>query len=510
MRAKLEAMRSWVLLLMTAMLSAEDAPLFFREPDRAARQGIREALAKVRSATRANRQAGRDELERIGPWVTDTLAEVLGARAGKEVARLNAAIVITRLRDAHGLPAIRGGLDADNLVVARACCLALGYFGVVADGERLERELDDRRFAAKPAAALACARIAGTKWAGETLVDDQRPAKREKLAESLLARTRKLPADEPEAAALLLAAVLAHPDADAAARLADRRELVAAAAAIGLSVRPAGRAATAELLALLERPGKSSDRWLRALRYAALGRADRTPAVRERLLEGARREEKQPQRAALLALADTPAASADELLAVLDRMRDSDPNRGALLFALARTGEKPALDRLLAVAGEPDPGPDRRAASVALLHSICTTVPDDAGRILGRLKEPAALISKVNAAWRAGPEELAALARTGFDDTGVGFELTRTGRTFALVNRFLPVLFRLDDLDDLGEASRRDAGEGAGIGIAPDDGGGGGSGGRGGGGAGRAPAEADQIDFLRGEPYFGPEHVRGR
>jgi hypothetical protein len=488
----------FVLLCCLASAGERTAPLvFFRDPDPVTRRRIRDLASNgFDNTNRTTRQETRRALVAIGPWIVPFLAESF--RRDPRRAQ-NAAITLTLLGDRAGLPALRQAARKSNEWVGRTSCLGLGHFRDVADVELLHGRLADRRCRYRAAAALALAKLPG---GGAVLVSED------------LAR------DAHVAAAQVLGRALAARRGDLRADLGHREILVRTAAAIGLLVRPLTAADAQVLLDALDRPDAPKERRLRARLLDALAAIPaRTPAIRARLVLAAQREKGAEARAAaLIGLARE--WNVRELFDALGRIDagDRDPELGPLLSALARSGAPEAVDRLLKdLRGR---GDRPFYAAGCLIHLVVAARDGKeharADEILKAVGEDVddeqaqplvTLAKRIRGREWAEQRRIAAADFAEIDDP-FGHHLwdwTPEERVWATVNRFLPYLFELDDLADVGDPTKRDQKPVIGLGDSGD-------------GKQKAasqgqPNEQDLIDFLsreHGIPYFGPEDLRGR
>lgn len=440
------------LLAGSAGLSAEEEALtpflVFREPDPATKKRIqRDLITEKQLAGRVPdvRRATREELAAIGPWCVPFLADALYGRARQSSARirLNAVIALALIRDPRGLDALRGAAAKDDdISVRRAATLVIPLFGC--RGEPRGRPDDFATLDGilkTPRGEWRCTAPAIAK-----LRHRDGPA-------FLNAAAEKLPRDEHDAAAILLAAAIAGPDAPLVAHLEDKADLVQEACAAGLAVRPLPPARVGELLAALKRTKLSGT--ARVLAIRALGAiTPRPPEAQAALLDLAAGDGPAAERiAAVLELA----GRADELDALRKAYRRvagrNDPIVAALLFALARTRQKEAFDELLGVV-QNESDQLRFYAAASLLY-VCAFEPeiDDPDRILA----PVAGLKAPQMGALAG---LATRLRRGKDLDAVRkdirgledprdlrlFSCTREERNWLEVNRLLARIFELREV----------------------------------------------------------------
>ncbi len=310
---------------------AETPFLVFREADPETAQRIkRDLIAEKSLGGRApeTRREIREQLARIGPWCVPFLATALRKETPR--VRLNAVLALAMIRDPRGLPALREAASKDDdPFVRRAATLSIALFEHGEDLGTLRKLVGTPRGEWR-SIAPALARL-----------------RHEDAAAVLGAQAERLPRDEHDAAAIVLAAAIAGADAPFVALLEDRRGIVQEAAAAGLAVRPLPPQRAGEILSALSRSAMSDD--ARVLAIRALGAIDPRPDdAQAGLLKIACGEGKAAERiAALLELR----GSADELGPLWTAYRKiegrNDPVVGALLLALARTREQEMVGRLL-------------------------------------------------------------------------------------------------------------------------------------------------------------------
>ena len=182
---------------------ADDAKaplLIFREPDEITAREIENKWISQEgigaSDRRARRQA-RANLREVGAWSVPYLQGQVEKMMGERVP-MNSIMVLARILDPVALPQIRvAARKSRHPFVRQTACLTLGIFGQSKDCSLLHERLQDRDHKRRHqrAAALGLAKI-GT----------------EKAATYLRPMTRRLPADDHTAAAVILASAIADPD----------------------------------------------------------------------------------------------------------------------------------------------------------------------------------------------------------------------------------------------------------------------------------------------------------
>jgi len=503
--------RLWLLALLACApcLRAQEGEtrggMVFFEPDAATRREIQNQLIDptgVGSGTRDVRTAARKRLTEIGPWTVPFLCRAIAKGSGDRVP-MNCVFALARVGDYHCIPTLEGAVAKHSHAETRtAAALALGTFRAgLTPLNQLVDPKEDRRFAR--AALLALAKIPGGSSTLLTTATD-------------FPRLSKNPGFY--AAALLGAAIATAAGREKClAQLGHDENIIRKAAAIGLMLRPPAEADLAPLRERFDRTEKDNE--VRALQVRALAAVSpRTSEIRALLLEIATRhnkEKKEARIAALIALADEPGVSESyEELRKLYRRESTgnDPLAGALLFAMARTGEQKAGEDLLTVAmtgsaflasyavgslldrlvDDPDAFPDpqrifdklerRRAAEKdALLLELL-----DVARVVRTLTDPAERRAKARPRLAAVP-----------DPRGLHlWDRTAEERVWDTVNSFLYEILAVDDIADRGSVTTQQTPGGEGT--------------TSGGGA-RAlegsPDEQDLIDFLNEKPYFGPDDL---
>jgi HEAT repeat protein len=322
-----------VLLAASPGLHAERAEtpfLVFREPDAQALKEIKDLITEKRLGGRNpdTRRASRDRLVAIGPWCVPSLTAALK----KETTRikLNAVLALAGIRDPRALPALAEAAAKDgDISVRRAATLSIALFEHEEDLQTLVELLKKPRAewrSIAPALARLRARPAGPV---------------------LRAASAKMPDDENDRAAIVLASAIAGPEPPAPALLEDRKEIVQQAAAAGLAVRPLPPQRAGEILAALARSKIGKD--ARVLAIHALGAIRPRPAEAETaLLDLACKDGRDDERiAAALELSGTAEEFGSLWRAYRKLENRNDSVVAALLLALARTRDEKAQETLL-------------------------------------------------------------------------------------------------------------------------------------------------------------------
>jgi len=500
-----------VLTLLAALVVAQDVarPLvFFRKPDKKTEKWIEKKLISgngIGAGTADQRSLSRAELEVLDAWAVPYLATALYGKkaAGAHTVRMNAAATLGRILDPRALPELRGAAVSDkDRWVRKTSLLALGLFKDIKDVDLFTGILDLRpEKDREPAAALALGKLAGSATA----------------ANALLARLANPPRDEHLTAALLLVASVRSPEAPVADFLAHKERLVQRVAAACLQLRPLEPGAVPILLKQIER---GRYREVRELQFYALATmADRTPQVRDALLDCAvKTEYKSGSRvAALIGLAyewggGKQAEQYDRLLKCYRSVSGrNDTVAAALMLAMARTGDPRAIDRLLRVTKTASPFV-RFYATGALFHLIAFAPEEQpraaeiASAIVGQrshTEDPDLLrLIDLVGRWQSQPEgvqDRRVLARTGLKEIGDPrglhlFDWTREERAWEIVNSMVPLILELDKL--LGTMDADSIGPNPDLKPTPGNGGKDDSG---------TDEEIDLFDFLQEQPYYVAE-----
>lgn len=502
------------LLSAPAGLSAGEAEtpfLIFREADPPTAKRIRDFVTEKQLGGRdpdARRQV-REELARIGPWSVPFLETALKKESSARI-RLNAVIALMLIRDPRGLQALRAAAKDDDIWVRRAATLAIGTFEC-GDDFRTLRDLSETPRAEWRSVAPALARLRHYRDAAAILKAKVDPGPKRS--------GQHLPKDEPDAAAVVIAAVIASPELWPVDLLDHEQKLVQEAAAAGLAVRPLPASRAGELLAAFRRT-KARVLAIRAL--GAITPTERPPEVQAELLDIACRGERADERIAALLELLGRADELEPLLKAYGRLEGrNDPVVAALLLALARTREKRAVDTLLALVNTGSPFLRFYAAASLLYANGNARLEDEriwsaVTRLGGKDKPPfdalAACAQKMaSSSWQGALAELTEIE----DPRKLRLFFDREERNWHEVNRLLARIFRLDTVlttfDSSGPGRTAESAVGAGSG---------GEEGR------KAPSgtdeEQDLFDLLmpskveppegqppypKRRPYFGPEDL---
>ena len=481
-------------------------PLFFvKDGPKRHRAEIRDAIGSkgLGSSEHETRVQARTTLARLGEIPVEALAKaVMGS--GKVRVRMNAAIVLAEIGSSRGAEAFAQALRnkaGDTGFGHVVPALGLGLFARPRDVDLLDEVAQRRKKWSAVAATLALAKMPGRQAAAKI-------------------RTRRdsMPRRATHAAATWLAAALLLPDAAPELALKHKDRIVRMAAAVALCIRPR-ESARAPLLEALEKRERDE---VRTLLVHALAAQTRDDVIRERLLELAKGK-KLAAHAALRALADERGHKNQfEKLRKIQRATKSiDVRHGPLMLAMLRTGHSDAPETVYKVAAALKPA--AYAAVGALILELARD-PDtkQANRILDRfyplqgrtgdkrLKE----LLKTATSVASTVEGRSARARALVRELATEWERDlwlrdRDQLSFAILNRFLPRLFELDQLVERADPSHNDPGRPGGIRVDPNAGAGSDTGGDDTRKAVSAdPDEQDLNDFLTSRPYFSKRDRR--
>jgi HEAT repeat protein len=416
---------------------AETPFLVFREADPETAEFIkRDLLAEKSLAGRVpeTRRQTREEIARIGPWCVPFLVAALRKETAR--IRLNAVLALAMIRDPRGLPALReaAAKDDNDKFVRRAATLSIALFEWPKDFETLKGFVATQHGEWRSIApALARLRV--------------------KEAAALLGvAAARLPRDEHDAAAIVLASAIAGADVPLVDLLEDRRNLVQEAAAAGLAVRPLAPQRAGEILAALGRSAMSDD--TRVLAIRALGAIDPRPDdAQAGLMKIACGDGKAAERiAALLELRGT-ADEFDPLWRAYRKLLGrNDPVVAALLLALARTRETKAVETLLDLVRTEADFLRFYAAAALLRANGSAELPDETWKAVVGLRDMrgfedlADLAQKMKRTDEAVRRTAARELRDIDDPRTLKLYFDREERNWLEVNRLLTRIFELGEV----------------------------------------------------------------